>query len=178
MLSSRRMRRGTTVLELVVMAILVAVIALILWPSWSTSGRPTAKQMACLSNLKQLGLSAMMYQSDYGDRLFDRDRWMDLSAPYQKNDTLNHCPNLPKDHPEQYGYAFNSWLALRVNSDLKASEKIPMIYDSINLARSASDPFTSLPEWTVHDEDDRRNVAFADCHARFVRERTSLWSPP
>ena len=115
----------------------------------------------CLSNFKLVDLGLVMYATDYDDRAPMRDGWMDLADPYVKNQQLYHCPEV---HGEGlYGYAMDS----NVRSTLVKPETTPFVYDSMNLGRSASDPFTSLPNPGRHGG--RNVVGFVDGHANKIR---------
>ncbi|MDW8052597.1 MAG: DUF1559 domain-containing protein [Armatimonadota bacterium] len=57
---------GFTLIELLVVIAIIAVLAAILFPVFSNA-REKARQTACLSNAKQLGLAATMYLNDYDE---------------------------------------------------------------------------------------------------------------
>src|SRR5215210_1743473 len=61
----RRLRAFTLIELLVVMAI-IAILAAILFPVFAQA-REKARQVSCLSNLKQLGTAWMMYVQDYDE---------------------------------------------------------------------------------------------------------------
>jgi prepilin-type N-terminal cleavage/methylation domain-containing protein/prepilin-type processing-associated H-X9-DG protein len=59
-------RRAFTLIELLVVIAIIAILAAILFPVFAQA-REKARQTMCLSNLKQIGLSAMMYIQDYDE---------------------------------------------------------------------------------------------------------------
>ena len=72
------MRRGFTLVELLVVIAVVAVLAAMLLPVLSRA-RESARKAACQSNLRQIGTAFRLYASDY-DGLYpcngDRNLWM------------------------------------------------------------------------------------------------------
>ena len=120
-----------------------------------------SKGTACLSNLKQQASGLLQYADDHDDRFALRDGWMDGIAPYVKPEGVFHDPELPKG---AYGYAFNA--ALSSAKAPKSPERAPMVYDSVNPVRNASDAMTSLPRPGRHGG--KNTVAYADGHAKRV----------
>ncbi len=57
-------RRAFTLIELLAVLVIIAILAGILLPVFS-SAKGSAKQSACLSNLHQIGAATLMYLSDY-----------------------------------------------------------------------------------------------------------------
>lgn len=61
-------RRGFTLIELLVVIAIIAILAAILFPVFARA-REKARQSSCLSNVKQIALSTMMYSQDYDERM-------------------------------------------------------------------------------------------------------------
>ena len=59
-------RRGFTLIELLVVIAIIAILAAILFPVFAQA-REKARQTTCISNLKQIGSSVMMYAQDYDE---------------------------------------------------------------------------------------------------------------
>jgi prepilin-type N-terminal cleavage/methylation domain-containing protein/prepilin-type processing-associated H-X9-DG protein len=96
-----RTARAFTLIELLVVIAIIAILAAILFPVFAQA-REKARQATCLSNLKQIGLGAMMYIQDY-DETFPKlvitpppaprqswatFTWQDAIGPYVKNGTI------------------------------------------------------------------------------------------
>jgi prepilin-type processing-associated H-X9-DG protein len=140
--------------------------------------RIICKKTSCLSNVKQLATASFIYSADYDDHFADRDHWMDVLYPYSKNEDILRCPDLNDMSGRIYGYAFNSWLAPRVATDVESPAETPYIFESLNLARNASDPFVSLPLDDHRGGLVRRNVGYLDGHAVFRGPNAVLWRAP
>ncbi len=63
----RASRRGFTLIELLVVIAIIAILAAVLFPVFSQA-REKARQAACLSNQKQIGLAFLQYAQDYDER--------------------------------------------------------------------------------------------------------------
>lgn len=61
-------RKGFTLIELLVVIAIIAILAAILFPVFA-SAREKARQSACISNGKQLGIAFMQYSADYDECL-------------------------------------------------------------------------------------------------------------
>jgi prepilin-type N-terminal cleavage/methylation domain-containing protein/prepilin-type processing-associated H-X9-DG protein len=64
---ARQRSRGFTLIELLVVIAIIAVLAAILFPVFARA-KQRAQQIACLSNVKQLGLAIIQYASDWDGR--------------------------------------------------------------------------------------------------------------
>jgi len=63
------MKRGFTLIELLVVIAIIAILAAILFPVFAQA-KVTAKQIVCLSNMKQVGMATMLYLGDWDDQYF------------------------------------------------------------------------------------------------------------
>jgi len=121
------MKRGFTLIELLVVIAIIAILAAILFPVFARA-REKARQASCLSNLKQLGLAAMMYGQDYDEAIVPRSigswtqptwykRWYQLLEPYIKNTQLLSCPSQNSGF-DLSGYGAPDDLNYGLNQDL------------------------------------------------------------
>src|SRR5687767_5213957 len=61
-----RKRCGFTLIELLVVIAIIAILAAILFPVFAQA-KVSAKQVVCLSNMRQLGMATQMYLVDHDD---------------------------------------------------------------------------------------------------------------
>src|SRR3989442_2706910 len=99
-----RHRNAFTLIELLVVIAIIAILAAILFPVFAQA-REKARQTACLSNCKQIGLALEMYKQDHdgiwplwwngpadkaGNPAFGR-YWSGAILPYMKSHPLRKC---------------------------------------------------------------------------------------
>jgi prepilin-type N-terminal cleavage/methylation domain-containing protein/prepilin-type processing-associated H-X9-DG protein len=131
-------RNGFTLIELLVVIAIIAILAAILFPVFAQA-RESARQATCLSNMKQLGTSAMMYVQDYDETYPDQrapngklqdgvypatmaskkpqgQNFYDELNPYIKGDKIWLCPSAvpnpypgTKDEPPLQSYHYNGF---------------------------------------------------------------------
>ncbi|MES2464028.1 MAG: DUF1559 domain-containing protein [Armatimonadota bacterium] len=109
--ASKGKNQAFTLIELLVVIAIIAILAAILFPVFAQA-RAKARQTACLSNLKQIGTSLMIYAQDYDDTLPGNHNknaeatglalgfmdpgsvrnWAKSLMPYVKNFDVWNCP--------------------------------------------------------------------------------------
>ena len=96
-------RQGFTLIELLVVIAIIAILAAILFPVFARA-KAKARAITCLSNIKQLGLSVKMYQSDWNS-CFPRMETWELPAPLSATDYCHRWtysvwwPEYPRSDP-------------------------------------------------------------------------------
>lgn len=90
---------GFTLIELLVVIAIIAILAAILFPVFAKV-REKARQIACLSNTKQIGLAVMQYEQDYDEKTPNGvnpwgggQGWAGQIYPYAKSPQLFLCPD-------------------------------------------------------------------------------------
>ena len=121
----RRRRGAFTLIELLVVIAIIAILAAILFPVFAQA-REKARQAACLSNTKQIGLGLMQYVQDYDETMplpgyfpnrtapepyAGRRSWRSDIQPYIKNTGVFQCPS----------YRFPNSFTPEVRADFKDS---------------------------------------------------------
>lgn len=174
---------GFTLIELLVVIAIIAILAAILFPVFAKA-REKARQISCLSNMKQLGLASNMYLQDYDETYVpnfnDIGLWEELLAPYLKNNQISQCPSNPnKDQINNFwnpdfhyyvSYATNmriltpSWIPARTEAFLdKPSQKI-----IIGEVKAFLDPDIGTWWWTYSENPTMwRDLAFAGHNGSF-----------
>lgn len=92
-------RRGFTLIELLVVIAIIAILAAILFPVFAQA-REKARQISCMSNLRQIGTAVLMYAQDYDEKMVPTDLgdepeyfWGDMLQPYMKSRQILACPS-------------------------------------------------------------------------------------
>ena len=101
--ASLKRQDAFTLIELLVVIAIIAILAAILFPVFAKV-REKARQTACMSNLRQVGLGALQYAQDNDEAFVLTERggdidddheyyWGDMLQPYIKNWQMLTCPD-------------------------------------------------------------------------------------
>ena len=95
-------KTGFTLIELLVVIAIIAILAAILFPVFAQA-RENARKIACMSNLKQIGLGWLQYAQDYDERVVpwtvngtsggNAFAWNYVIQPYLKSEQVLKCPS-------------------------------------------------------------------------------------
>lgn len=126
---SRDQRKAFTLIELLVVIAIIAILAAILFPVFAKA-REKARQISCLSNMKQIGMAIEMYPQDYDEYEVPQDNyyytsdpnfgwWTELLYPYIKNDDVFKCPSNPNanqpNYPPSWSIPPTYWISYATN---------------------------------------------------------------
>ncbi len=153
-------RKGFTLIELLVVIAIIAILAAILFPVFAKA-REKARQSACSSNLKQIGLGLMQYAQDYDETMpflwraaaatdtgatqcsdgVYRTNWITSVYPYVKNNQVFECPsgNMQCCLLIKRGYNPNGFAIGRPLSEFKDPARIVFAADSAVYLACAED---------------------------------------
>ena len=97
---SHKHKIGFTLIELLIVIAIIAVLMGILLPSLNRA-REQAKKIACLSNMRQMGIASQTYLIDSNYNLppsschmtDPNDYWLRILAKYTRESLLFNCPS-------------------------------------------------------------------------------------
>ncbi len=146
----RRLRRGFTLIEVLVTVGIIGLLAAILLPTLGAA-RKQAKATACGAQLQQISLANIMYTQAYKDVLphlgyrTDKDRilwlWFTQIAPYVRNQfNMYVCPS--DDKPDKHSVVFQNG-KIRMASTTEMASVLPVSY------RGSCDALDEGTLWTI-----------------------------
>lgn len=109
--ASKQPSKGFTLIEILVVVAIISILAAFLFPLFARA-RENARRASCQSNLKQIGLSIMLYaqyydstypMGGYVDPSNNKIVWQAVLQPYVNNWQIFQCPSLQSET-----YPFNN----------------------------------------------------------------------
>lgn len=105
-------RKGLTLIELTVSAVVLVILAALLYPVFAQFREHPPRRITCLSNMKQVGMGLIMYTQDWDETFpnyrflplgtqangdFEKNSWKSALMPYIKNRQVFVCPQNPSN---------------------------------------------------------------------------------
>ncbi|RYG22336.1 nuclear transport factor 2 family protein [bacterium] len=120
--------------------------------------KKAAKRTVCLSNVKQLALSTMLYSMDHNDILPKASAWKKAIAPYAKSERLFYCP---EDTSGAVSYFLDSRVGGRSLTSIAFPAETAMVVEG-------------TPKKTAFRHGGRASLGFTDGHAKSVDQKAML----
>jgi prepilin-type processing-associated H-X9-DG protein len=126
--------------------------------------REQAMQTACVANLKQMGLAALMFAQDH-DETLPGETWVKDLWDYAKNPDIFRCPKRPDAGQE--GYVLNKAAAGHKLGDFGEPAETVLMFEGTPLAGKPLGGADRLPPEGVHNGG--INACFVDGHVKWMK---------
>lgn len=130
------------------------------------------RMRSCLSNVKQVGTSFLMYMQDFDERMPIAAGWNDSLQPYVKNHDIFRCPTAKSP----YGYAYNSGIQQVEEKRIKIPQNTVALFESdADNINAFGGPERMIP---TSRHEGKFTIGFADGHAAYYSKGESIrWMP-
>jgi prepilin-type N-terminal cleavage/methylation domain-containing protein len=136
MMTDTRQPAAFTLIELLVVISIIALLIAILLPALG-SARQAAFRTSCLSNTRQVAITANIYSNDNNEWLVGGVWYTKFKSLYNLNtDTLNHCPGESDQTVKGYGMNGNFINAISFMLPQWGGSGSPWLYGHARLKRS------------------------------------------
>lgn len=179
--------RAFTLIELLVVVAVIAILAALLLPSL-TRGKESARSIACVNNMRQLGVAATLYSADTG-RFPSFLEWIgtDLTKgqlfPYLNSRDVYRCPSEtgwivagipthPITYPIAHSYMMNCEMCHAHDaSTCLAPSRTDYFHEETNLTETVGDSMSGTPfrARLAFRHNQREHFLFVDTHAERLK---------
>ena len=166
--------RAFTLVELLVVVVILAVLAALLWPVLAPRSGPEGKRPICQSNLMLIGLGLRQYAQDYHEKYpASSVAWGQVVQPYVKSYQIFHCPSATGSSDDATtDYYFNSRLAGVPVDKIEMAPLTIMVGDGLG-GQPLGYSLSQLPATWANDPTsparrhfDAANYLYADGHVK------------
>lgn len=156
------MKRARAVLAWIVVVTLAGAC---MWSSFSpVVCFPQNRNTRCLSALKHVTLSMLVYAEDYDGRLPGASDWMERSKDYMKSGLAGYrCSEITEPG---FGFAFRDTMAGVDVLAFSDEAPQPFLFDSVDCRWNAHGGYGLIPSQGRHEG--KSSIGFADGHAAQV----------
>lgn len=150
-----------------ILPIPVLFISTFMYPVFAQA-RVVAKQAACLSNTKQIGLAMKMYCDDYDDSLPPVREWRPALSRYAKSESTFICPQAKR---KKFSYGVNAKMDFVAVSKIANPANTAFAFDCSRPYDCAFGGLSAVDFRHKRGNSDIANFVFADGHANGVAAR-------
>jgi prepilin-type processing-associated H-X9-DG protein len=145
---------------------MTSIISFVASPDEVVAGaKKAAKKAACISNIKQMALAAIMYAADHDDILKLSNATLRAKLePYTKNSSIFTCP---LDEPGTLSYSLNGLVAGKSETAIEKPAETVLFYEGTNGALN-------------YKHEGMAMVAFTDGHVKGFKKESAkmlVWKP-
>jgi prepilin-type N-terminal cleavage/methylation domain-containing protein/prepilin-type processing-associated H-X9-DG protein len=172
-------RNGFTVIELIIVLIILAVLAAIVYPVFVRT-HCNERGITCRSNLRQITLSFKQYIQDYDARFplavnskngTTKGSWAGGLRDYLKSQAIFLCPSDKKaTRPPKSSYGYNAWLDKVEGEKIKKPNLVVLNFEVIADPNNWTQTGTSPLNVTAYIRHlDSSNFSFVDGHVKWLK---------
>jgi hypothetical protein len=154
---------------------IMGIFVVILFPfPHNHGGREKARQIACMSNLKQQSAAFLMYAEDNDAKFPPAEKWTEAILPYvlkkqsseMERFAIFRCPNGQAKKNGSFNYAMQDSLSGVSQQEIAAPENASLLFETSATQKNAHNNGNSFA--TPHSRQEKKfgGVAFTDGHVK------------